>query len=156
EILKTSDNNELAFKINVENGKELLKNCDNNELANAENGKEILKNSDNDEPPFLSNKTSHLVRIRNKNSNDRSKNTLKRKDGTAAISYTCFRCGKLGHHKADCPLKEQALQAMSADSNEDTDESEDEDNVVAHMAIVDTDAKADPTQETTEVCYCAD
>ncbi|CAN0858070.1 hypothetical protein LINGRAHAP2_LOCUS7064, partial [Linum grandiflorum] len=64
------------------------------------------------------------------------------------------RCEKAGHRKADCPLKEHALQAIWGDSDEDSDESDDEENIVAHMAIVDTEAENETKKE--EVCYRAD
>ncbi|CAN0838181.1 hypothetical protein LINGRAHAP2_LOCUS2018, partial [Linum grandiflorum] len=44
---------EIAFKTNLENGKEILKSCDNDELA------------------LLSNKISRMIRLRNKNTNEK-------------------------------------------------------------------------------------
>ncbi|CAN0919875.1 hypothetical protein LINGRAHAP2_LOCUS31707, partial [Linum grandiflorum] len=40
----------------------------------------------------------------------------------------------------DCPLKEQALQAVWGDSDEDSNDSDENDDVVAHMAIADDTA----------------
>ncbi|CAN0861076.1 hypothetical protein LINGRAHAP2_LOCUS8115, partial [Linum grandiflorum] len=66
------------------------------------------------------------------------------------------RCGKLGHRKVDCTQKESTLLAAWGDSDADSNDSDEEDNVVAQMAIADTTTENQTIQDTTaEVCYLA-
>ncbi|CAN0885591.1 hypothetical protein LINGRAHAP2_LOCUS15157 [Linum grandiflorum] len=107
-----------------------------------------------------------MIRLRNKNSNDKNRDSEKfvsegvkrfsnlknnAKNKVTASSPTCYRCGRIGHRKVDCPLKEQALQAVWRDSDEDSDDSDEKEEVVAHMAIADEATVNAPNTE--EVCY---
>ncbi|CAN0847898.1 hypothetical protein LINGRAHAP2_LOCUS5228, partial [Linum grandiflorum] len=85
-----------------------------------------------------------------------NKSKVKKDNTTNSTIPSYFKCGRMDHVKANCPLvkreKEKAFLAAWGASDEESDES-DNDEVTTYMSIDTEEESKDTTDSITEVCY---